>query len=160
MVLQLGGIATVKKLLCRKREGLDRRALGKSANSICRKIRFIFISALFEVAAQDEVVLQGLHVFLKVSNTALRLNHGGLQRRSGLLQIAIELLVVDKCADGSLARVNLGAHRVQMGRCRSRTGHGELAAIQNGVRLVEHVSHHQRRFTADDLPILHFGLAR
>ena len=103
------------------------------------KIGGVFVSALLEIPAQKEVMLQRLHILLEVRYAGLRLQHRCMQCGRGLFQVVIELLVVHQRSHGSLARIDLGAYRVQMRRGQSRVVDGLLAAIQYAARLLEQI---------------------
>ena len=78
-------------------------------------------------------MFQGLHILLEVRHPGLRLQHRCMQRGRGLFQVVIELLVVHQRSHGSLPRIDLGAHRVQMRRSQCCVVDGLLAAIQNAA---------------------------
>jgi len=62
--------------------------LRKSGDFVRTQIGRVVVSALFEVPAQQEVMLQRFHVFLEVGYSSLSLRHGGVQPIGCLLQLA------------------------------------------------------------------------
>ena len=147
----------VEKLLRRIRELLGWRALRQPRDSVLFQLGGIFIAAIFEIPAHEEVVLQRFHVLLKVGNPFLRLSHGGMQGTGGLFEVGIELFVVDQRSYGTLARIDFAADRGEIRRRAGDVPDSPLAGIQDGADLFQQVGHFQRRQAGDAIAIAHVG---
>src|SRR5207247_8545855 len=142
LIFELRGIWLVKNPLGFIGELLRQRLIRQLRDFVLLQVRGPLISSIFEEAAQEKVVLERLHVFLKCGRASV--------------DVLIDLFVIDQRSDRSLTLIDFVGDGFEIVSCVVDVLDGALGCVEDLVGLVEQIRDLKRRLALNHVTIAHF----